>query len=64
LTKKVSGVYAWIKELDYVTCVDAGDVDANLIREYMAKTDHTYDRSIVHEKFNNMYEYIKNWKES
>ena len=61
LSKKVSGVYEWIKDIDYVTCVEVKDVNEVLIREYIAKKDSIYDRSVVKYYFDRMAEKIKDW---
>lgn len=60
LTKKVSGVYQWIETVDYVTCVNAADVDSELIQKYMAAVKDNYDRTIVEGEFRKMYEFIMN----
>lgn len=61
LSKKVSGVYEWIKDIDYVTCVDVDDVNEDLIREYKAKKDNVYDRSVMKHYFDKMAKKIKEW---
>lgn len=63
LSHKVSGVYKWIQELDYITCLDAGDVDTDLMREYLNKKDRQYDRSILDRQFDEMADTIKSWGE-
>lgn len=63
LSHKVSGVYQWICELDYVTCVEAEKVDADLMREYLNKKGRRYDRAVLDRKFDEMADTIKNWAE-
>ena len=61
LSKKISGVYEWIKDIDYVTCVSVNDVNEDLIREYKAKKDNVYDRTAVKQYFDQMARKIKEW---
>ena len=39
LSKKVSGAYEWIKDLDYVKCVDSTDEMIKLISDMISKND-------------------------
>lgn len=63
LSHKVKGVYQWIQELDYVTCMDAGKVDTDLMSEYLNKGGRQYDRAILDREFDEMADTIKNWVE-
>lgn len=61
VSKKVSGVYEWIKDLDYITCVHEDDINEGLICKYMEKKHNLYDNSIVLSHFDRMYKTIKEW---
>lgn len=61
LSKKVSGVYEWIKDLDYVTCIKASQINIGLIQNYIVKGNNKYDKSTINSKFIEMGEFIKTW---
>ncbi len=63
LSKKVSGVYEWIKDLDYVKCVSEDEISKELICEFISKRKNNYDKSIVKHQFDLMYETIIDWLE-
>lgn len=62
ISKKVSGVYEWIKHLDYVKVMKFEDIDADVIEELL-RTKPVYDNSMIMEEFAEMTEEIKNYRE-
>lgn len=63
VSKKVSGVFQWIQNLPYVTCVTGEEVDAELIDQFYMQTDCIYDRSLFLPYYTSMAQDIYKWIE-
>jgi len=58
LSHKVSGVYEWIKDLDYIQCISEKELNANLIMDMMKKENRVYYReNLVKEYYNKIIEW-------
>lgn len=63
ISKKVSGVYDWIKNLDYIRVMNFEDIDINVVEELLQKTPD-YDNCNVMREFEKMAKEIKDYWES
>lgn len=59
VSKKVSGVYQWIKDVDYITCIEESNLNIEIVKEYMNKQNNIFDTSLVQDKFDLMCDIIK-----
>lgn len=59
INKKVSGVYEWIKTLDYIQCVTDNNVEIGLIASLLGK-DTVYNANVVWDKYDALKEVIIN----
>ena len=59
INKKVSGVYEWIKTLDYIQCVTDNNVKIGLIASLLGK-DTVYNANVVWDKYDALKEVIIN----
>ena len=59
INKKVSGVYEWIKTLDYIQCVTDNNVEIGLIASLLEK-DTVYNANVVWDKYDALKEVIIN----
>lgn len=51
LSKKVSGVYDWIKHLDYIKCIEIKDFDMDLVKTLFSLKQYEYDRKQFEQYF-------------
>ena len=63
LSKKVSGVYEWIKNLDYVVCIEEEELEESLLLEFLGKTKNVYSVDFLKAHFDEMAKDIKKWIE-
>lgn len=63
ISKKVSGVYEWIKHLDYIRVAKIEDIDADMI-ENLLKTKPVYDNDKIMNEFAEMADEIKRYWEN
>ena len=61
-SKKVSGVYEWIKYLDYIKIADTKNFDADLIKKIYSIENHDYNQKPLLEHFDKINKYFKNSK--
>ena len=62
-SKKVEGVYQWIKNLGYVKLAEKSNIDKKIISEmleYLSNQNATYDNSLIMVEFEKVKEYMKN----
>lgn len=57
-SKKVSGVYEWIENLDYVKVCDSKDEITNLISQFINMGKQHYNCNFVSDKFNQLKPFI------
>lgn len=57
ISHKVSGVYEWIKKLDYIQCISESELTIDLIKEMMKKEENIYNRNDLIKEYNK----IKEW---
>ena len=63
ISKKVSGVFQWIQNLPYVTCVTAEEINDKLIDLFYMKTNCIYDRNLFVPYYDRMAQDICKWIE-
>ena len=56
LSKKVSGVYEWIKDLKYIRCISKDDVNNTIIKMMMSFSDSRYDYKLLEDSFQKIKE--------
>ena len=56
LTKKVSGVYEWIKDLDYIKCVKRVDEIDSLVKELLKMESIQYSNAEVKKHFKRIFD--------
>lgn len=61
VSRKVSGVYEWIKELDYIKVIDANDLTSENIIQFMKNHKNNYRSDLLRDKFDEMASVIKEW---
>ena len=59
INRKVSGVYEWVKSLDYIQCVTDNNVEIELIASLLGK-DTVYNANVVWDKYDELKEVIIN----
>lgn len=59
LSKKVSGVYEWIKYLNYIKIATIEEINADMIKEMMSKKNCVFDRKPIEKDFERLSEKIK-----
>jgi pyruvyl transferase EpsI len=59
ISKKVSGVYEWIKDLEYIKCIDKSKLNAALIEKMMASKVFKCDFNILEIYYSKIIEVIK-----
>lgn len=55
VSKKISGVYHWISNLEYIKCVEVDKIDITLINEMRNKGHHNYDSNLLEQEFSSIF---------
>lgn len=61
LSRKVSGVYEWIRDNKYIKCVKADDVNYAMVQELLSIKTAEYNRQHVLKEFDDMHKCIIDW---
>ncbi len=64
LSKKVSGVYEWIKHLDYVKCIEQKEFNKELTDALFSLRSYEYDRTFCEQYFEIISELVEEKDES
>lgn len=59
ISQKVSGVYQWIKYLDYVRCVKVEEIDEKLVNELLQMRDMRYSNKELQRFYDEIKEIIQ-----
>lgn len=59
VSKKVSGVFEWIKDLDYIRCIDENELDLTLIKQMISKKNIKFSNEKLNSYFDEIYKCIK-----
>ena len=59
VSKKVSGVHAWINQLEYVKLADSNTIDTHLIEEIYSCKNHSYNPNLLSKYFSKITASIK-----
>ena len=57
ISKKVSGVYEWIKDVEYIKCIQPSDFDMQLVMT-MISTEHVFDHDSFMKNFDPLKEIL------
>lgn len=61
VSKKVSGVFKWLKNSSYIKCVGAEEITEKLVNEMLSITESRYNNSMFTHDFDDMAATIYNW---